>query len=408
MKKKIKELAIFSGKPAFEKQLHIGSPNIGDREQLFDRIGSILDRRWLTNDGPLVREFEKRAASIIGAKHCIAVSNATSAIEITARALGLKGEVIIPSFTFIATAHALQWQGIKPVFCDIDAHTRCIDPREAEKLITPRTTAIMGVHLWARTCDIDALSGIAKKHNLRLIFDAAQAFGCSYKGRMVGGFGDAEIFSFHATKFLNTFEGGAVATCHDDLARKVRMMRNFGFSDYDNVGHIGINAKMTEIAAAMGLTGLESMKEFIEVNYRNHKEYQEGLKDIPGISLLAYGQREKSSYHYVVCELDDAAGGISRDQLVDILWAENVLARRYFYPGCHRQQPYRSDLHYSNVHLPETERAAQCVFLLPTGTAVNTDDIRKICRIIRLVAGHGYEVRERLSCYDKGRIYAAA
>ena len=252
MKQAVEQLALFGGRPAFDEPLHVGRPNIGNREQLLARFNDMLDRRWLSNNGRYVQEFEQRIATLLGVRHCIAMCNATVALEIAIRALGLHGEVIVPSYTFIATAHALQWQQITPVFCDVDAHTHNIDPARVEALITPRTTGIVGVHVWGNTCDLLALEEIARRHKLRLLYDAAHAFACSWGGRMIGNFGDAEVFSFHATKFLNTFEGGAVVTNDDQLAHIIRLMKNFGFVNYDQVEYIGTNGKMSEIAAAMG------------------------------------------------------------------------------------------------------------------------------------------------------------
>ena len=218
MVKKVEELRIFGGTPAFSEKLHVGRPNIGNRGRLLERINDILDKRWLTNAGPYVQELEQRVAEIAGTRHCIAMCNGTVALEIAIRASGLRGEVIVPSMTFVATAHALQWQEITPVFCDIDPQTYNLDPHSVEKMITPRTTGIIGVHLFGRPCDIEALDRIARQHNLKLLYDAAHALGCSYHGRPIGSFGDAEMFSFHATKFLNTFEGGAIVTNDDGLA----------------------------------------------------------------------------------------------------------------------------------------------------------------------------------------------
>ena len=211
---KTSDLAVFSGIPGFSTPLYVGRPNIGDREQILARIGDLLDRRWLTNNGPLVQELEGRLTAYLGVKHCILMCNATVALEIAIRALGMKGEVLVPSFTFVATAHALQWQEITPVFCDIDPRTHSLDPASVERLITPRTTGILGVHLWGRPCAVEQLTTIARDRGLKLLFDSSHAFGCSHRGHMIGGFGDAEVFSFHATKFFNTFEGGAII-CHD-------------------------------------------------------------------------------------------------------------------------------------------------------------------------------------------------
>jgi len=397
MKAYIDNLAIFGGTPTFSEKLHVGRPNIGSRDRLLARVDDILERRWLTNNGPYVRELEHKISESMNVQHCIAMCNGTVALEIAIRAMGLSGEVIVPSMTFIATAHALQWQEIRPVFCDIDPKTYNIDPNRIEDMITPRTTGIIGVHLFGRPCDIEALTEIANRRNLKLLFDAAHAFGCSYKGHMIGSFGNAEVFSFHATKFFNTFEGGAIVTNDNALAAKIQLMKNFGFAGYDNVIYIGTNGKMSEVSAAMGLTGLESLKEFIKVNRRNYRQYKSELKDIPGIQLMPYDEREKCNYHYIIMAIDKRDTGVSRDQMIDILHAENILARRYFYPGCHNMEPYRSYFPHAKLVLPETEKLVRRVIALPTGTAIGTQEIDQICHIIRLVAEHGREVRERLT-----------
>lgn len=389
-------LAILGGSPAFTEKLHVGRPNIGDRAALLTRVNEMLDRGWLSNNGPLVQAFEQRIAEFLGAKHCIAMCNATVALEITARALELHGEVIVPSFTFIATAHALQWQEITPVFCDVESSTHNLDPAKVEAMITPRTTGIMGVHVWGRPCAVEALDEISRRYKLKLIFDAAHAFGCSHNGQMIGNFGQAEVFSFHATKFFNTFEGGAVVTNDDGLAKKIRLMTNFGFADYDKVIYIGTNGKMSEVAAAMGLTGLESLDVFIAANHRNYEAYRVGLKDIPGIYLITYDETERCNYQYVIVEVDEAATGLSRDDLVRTLHAENVLARRYFYPGCHEMEPYRSYFPHARLLLPATERLSKRVMSLPTGTAVAPAQVSMICQIIRQAVENASELRFRL------------
>ena len=396
MKLHINELAVFGGSPAFPEPLHVGRPNIGDRERLLERINNLLDRKWLTNDGPYVQEFERRIMGITGVKHCIAMCSGTVAMEIAIRALGLTDEVVVPAFTFVATAHALQWQEITPVFCDVNLQTHNIDPSRIERVITHRTTGIIGVHLWGRPCDVAALTAVARRHNLKLLFDAAHAFGSSYEGGMIGNFGDAEVFSFHATKFVNTFEGGAIVTNEDHLATKIRLMKNFGFDGYDSVIYVGTNGKMSEVAAAMGLTSLESLEQFVAVGYRNYKEYEAQLNDVPGIRLLTHSETERCNYQYIVLEVDAAVAQISRDTLHQILWAEGVLARRYFYPGCHRMEPYRSVGRYAPGALHNTDCLAECVLCLPTGMAVAVDDISEICQILRLAVAHGAEIRKRL------------
>jgi dTDP-4-amino-4,6-dideoxygalactose transaminase len=396
-KTRIENLAILGGQPAFSETLHVGRPNIANRDRLLERINDMLDRRWLTNNGPYVQEFERRIAEFIGVKHCIAVCNATVGLEIAIRAIGFKGEVLVPSFTFIATAHALQWQEITPVFCDVDPVTHNIDPAKVERMITPKTSGILGVHVWGRACDISSLENIARKHNLKLLFDAAHAIGCSYGGQMIGSFGQAEVFSFHATKFLNSFEGGAIVTNNDELAQKIRWMTNFGFSGYDNVTYLGTNGKMTEICAAMGLTGLEDIENLISVNYRNYQDYQRELSGVPGIRMISYNESERNNFQYIILEIDSEVAGISRDSLVKILHGENILARKYFYPGCHEMEPYRSLFPHAGLLLPETEKLVKKVISLPNGTAVDSAHIKGICEIICFAAKHGEAIEKRLS-----------
>ncbi len=218
----------------------------------------------------------------------------------------------MPALTYVATPHALQWQRITPVFCDVDPGTQNLDPREVEALITPRTTAIIGVHLWGRPCEVEQLTDLAARFGLKLLFDAAHAFACSAGGRFIGNFGVAETFSFNATKFLNTFEGGAVVTNDDALAHRIRLMSSLGFIEDDQVVSLGMNGKMNEVAAAMGLTGLESLEEFVSANRRNYYLYRSGLEGAPGLKLLAYDEAERSNYQYIVLEIEREVG-IRRD-----------------------------------------------------------------------------------------------
>ncbi len=390
-------LAILGAAPAFPELLHVGRPNIGDREQFLLRVNDMLDRRWLTNDGPFVKEFESRIAEYVGVKHCVAICNATVGLEIAARALDLKGEVIVPSFTFVATAHALQWQGITPVFGDMDPRTHNLSPDAIERLITPKTTGILGVHVWGRACDPEALEAIGRKHGLKVMYDAAHAFGCSHSGKMIGSFGSCEVFSFHATKFLNSFEGGAIVTNDDELAEKARLTRNFGFSQTGRIDCAGINAKMTEICAAMGLTSLEAIDELIAINRRNYEAYREDLLDLPGVSLISYDPAERHNYQYIVVDLDPDLVPLCRDELVTVLQAENVLARKYFWPGCHQVEPYASLQPEASLLLPKTERMVTRTLLLPTGQAIDRDAVKTICKIIRTALSQADRVRESLA-----------
>jgi dTDP-4-amino-4,6-dideoxygalactose transaminase len=380
------DLAINGAPPAFEEPVHVGRPNIGSREAFMKLAGEIFDNRWLTNNGPKVQEFEQRVADYHDVRHCVAMCNGTVALEIAIRALGFEGEVIIPSYTFIATAHALHWQAITPVFADIDPATHTLDVEAVKRMITPRTTGIIGVHLWGRIFAVEALESIANEHGLKLMFDAAHAFGCSYKGTMVGRFGDCEVLSFHATKFFNTFEGGAVLTNDDELAGAMRLMRNFGFSGMDNVIYPGTNGKMTEVVAAMGLVNLAEINNFVDANYRNYQVFKGELSSLPNINMLYFDEAERNNYQYVVIEVGEECP-LSRDEIIKALHAENILARRYFWPGCHNMKPYRDLYPHSGLLLPNTKQVADRVIVLPTGTAMDAEMVRTVVSVIRVLLG---------------------
>ena len=356
----------------------VGRPNIGDRTILIDRINAILDSGRLTNNGPIVQEFERRIAEYVGVSHAIVVTNATIGLEIAARALGLHGEVVVPSYTFVATAHALSWQGITPVFADIDPETHNLDPAAVEAQITERTTGIIAVHLWGRPADVDGLADVAARHGVELMFDSAHAFGCSRGGTMIGGFGRCEVFSFHATKFLNSFEGGAIVTNDAELAKKARLMRNFGFAGTDKVVCEGTNGKMPEICAAMGLTSLEAIGEIIDANRRNYETYAKMLGEAESVELLQYDPEELNNYQYIVAIVESEE---RRDWIVEALRTRGTMARKYFWPGVHNMGPYNS--HPQRTMLPNTADVAAKVAVLPTGPSVSVDTIAKVCEVVR-------------------------
>lgn len=393
---KIEELTLFGAPPAFDSPLHVGKPNIGNRQALMSRISDILENGWLTNYGPMVKQFESALAGHIGVRHCVVMCNGTIALEIAIRALELKGEVIVPSFTFIATAHALQWQEITPVFADIDPSTHSLDPNSVEAMITPRTTGIIGVHLWGRPCQIEALQSIADRYHLALLFDASHAFTCTHHGIKIGNFGHCEVFSFHATKFFNCFEGGAVVTNDSELAAKMRLMKNFGFAGYDNVIYPGTNGKMTEICAAMGLTNLDSIDEFRKANKRNYDAYAKGLNAIQGLRLISYDETETCNYQYIVVEVGTEFP-LSRDAIIAVFHAENILARKYFWPGCHRMLPYRAYYPHAGMLLPHTTEVSQRIIVLPTGVHMDEHKIGIIISIFDLIRRDPEAVRKKLA-----------
>ena len=363
--------------------LHVGAPNVGDRAYFNQLVDQMFERRWFTNDGCVVKELEAKLRSYLGVKHCFAVCNATNGLQLAYRALNLTGEVILPSFTFVATAHAAQWCGLTPVFADVDRDHHTICPHSIESLITEKTSAIVGVHLWGNPCDTKAIEDLAHKHGLAVVYDAAHAFACSKDDQMVGNFGDCEVFSFHATKFFNTFEGGAITTNDDALAERLALLKNFGFAGMDTVVDLGTNAKMPEICAAMGLSLLPCLDQLLERNQHNHQLYRAHLEQIPGLRLLTYDHLQQTNWQYVVIEIDESRFRVSRDELVAQLHAQQIRARRYFYPGCHRMEPYRSMARNQNLTLPHTETLCNRVICLPTGSAIDESDIERVCRVIR-------------------------
>jgi dTDP-4-amino-4,6-dideoxygalactose transaminase len=396
-KKTIDDLAIFGGNPLFDEPLHVGRPNVGDIEATLSRFRDILETRRFTNFGPYVREFEQRICEFTGAKHCVSACNATIGLEIASRAAGFQDEIIVPAFTFVATAHAMAWQGMRPVFCDIDPETHNIDPEQVEQLITSNTGGICATHLWGQPCNIDALEAIAKRHSIPLIFDAAHAFGSTYNGSRIGNFGDAEVFSFHATKVISTFEGGAIVTNSPELAEKARLMTNFGFSGQDNVIYLGTNGKMSEVSAAMGLSMLDALPDISRRNRENHRLYAERLKDISGISLTTDPESQTNTHQYVVTEVTGDAFGLTRDELLTILKAENILARRYFYPGCANMAPYATTepLDHGTGNLPRTSEACEKTLILPTGPSATEEIIRALTALVALIAENAEQVQQR-------------
>lgn len=359
--------------------LHVGRPNLGSRAMFDQLVDEVWTRRWLTNDGELVRRFEADIARRTRTRHCIAVANATIGLQIAALATGMKGKVITPAFTFVATAHALELSGMKPLLCDVDARTHNLDVAKARELgESTKVGGILPVHLWGRPCDTRGLDRLARELDVPIVYDAAHAFGCSTADKPIGSFGDAEVFSFHATKFLNTAEGGAITTNNDEVAAQLRLLRNFGFAGYDKVVALGTNAKMSELHAALGLTNLASMPGFVRRNKANHALYTQLLADVPGIDIVPYASAH--NHQYVIVNVDARRTSVSRDDLVANLWRHGILARRYFTPGIHRMIPYSTRRH---AKLPVTEMLASNLMALPNGMAMQAKDVRRVCLSVR-------------------------
>lgn len=392
MKHGTHDLALFGGPPAFLQNRRVGRPNQGDRRRFLERMNRVLDNEWLSNMGPLMYEFETRVADLAGVRHCVSLCNATVALQMLVGDVATGGvpgdEVIVPALTFPATAHAVRWRGLRPVICDVDPVTGLIDPDRAEALITPRTRAIIGVHLWGQACDVRRLEKIAESNKLRLFFDAAPALGCTHGDTPIGSFGDAEVFSFHATKVVNTFEGGAIVTDDDALAERMRTARNFGFGRDGRVEQLGTNGKLNEAAAAMGLTSLDALEDNIAHNRANYEAYLAALARIPGVRSLEYDARHRNNHHYMMITVEERTAGLNRDLLLDVLRAENILAQPYFPQAMHQLEPYTSE---SAVPLPHAEALCGQLLALPTGPGVSAADVEVISDVVRAAVAHGSE-----------------
>ena len=365
--------------------LHVGRPNIGDSEAFVEAARDILASAWLTNNGAYVQRLENEIQQYLGVKHVVAVCNGTLGLQILlSAAIDRVGEVIVPDFTFIATAQAVSASGHRVVIADVDEASHCLSPLSVERLIGPDTVGILGVHLWGNQCFVDEFRQIADRHGIRLLFDASHAFGSRFKGRAIGCFGDAEVFSFHATKVFNTFEGGAIVTNDDELADRCRKMRNFGFIGTDNVECLGTNAKMTEISAAMGLVNLNQVDQFIADNRHKYVMYKKYEDHILGLKVLEPGPGMESNHHYVVARVDEDVFGASRDHIVDVLWSHGVRARRYFYPGVSNTPPYQWQ---QNAPASVSQCLCKTLIIFPTGPSVTEEDIERIAFILLGLVG---------------------
>jgi dTDP-4-amino-4,6-dideoxygalactose transaminase len=392
----LEDIAFFGGKPLFGAPLHVGRPNEINSDVLLDHIRGVLARQWLTNDGPMVRHLEMRLADFLDVSHCVLVANATMGIQLVARAMKLKGAVLLPAFTFVGTCSALAWIGLRPVLCDVEPRTHNLSPADALRKAGPDTGGILGVHLWGRPCNIAGLERVARKLDVPLFFDSAHAIGCSYHGEPLARFGRASVFSLHATKCVNALEGGVIATNDLELSAQVRLLRNFGFADEDQVDVVGVNAKMNEFSAAMGLTSLDGYEKVKEHNRQIHGAYVQSLADLSKVKLVSADGGEAWNYHYAILELDEQDGAW-RDALFEILTAENVFVRRYFRPGLHRLGAYAQAGSVPTGGLRVTEKLAETLLALPTGTQMTTQDAATIGALITFCFRHRGEIERCLA-----------
>jgi len=389
------DLACFGGTPAAENPLHVNRPNTGDRAAFDALVDGIFTSRWFTNAGPLVDRFEAELADFLGVDHVVVMSSGTTALDVLIRAMDLQDEVVLPSYTFISSPHILMRAGITPVFCDIEPDHWNIDPAACVRAITPQTSAILATHIWGRAADIEALEQIAEAHGLALIFDAAHGFGCTRKGQKIARFGQAEVFSFQANKAFHCGEGGAVTTNDADLAARLRRERSFGFIAFDEVAGLGTNAKLPELSAALGLTNLAAFPTHVARARDVWQRYAQGLRHMPGFALQPYDGPEIYNQQYVAGLIaPDCA--LSRDEIITILHAENVLARRYFYPGCHAMRPYNSLYPGLNQTLPVTCDISDRVLVLPGGAAISDAEVDLVCGLMRRIMEHAPAIAAQL------------
>lgn len=390
-------LAILGGKPAFSHTIPVGQLNFPDWDKFEAAFRDIFSRQYYTNQGPLVEQLEERLQQFLGVKHVICMTNATIALMIAAKALSLTGKVICPAYTFIATAQSLSWAGLEPVFCDVDLISHQMSVEKAASLIDEDVSAILGVHLWGNSCKPRQFEELADRKNIKIYFDAAQAFGCRFGETYVSQFGELEVFSFHATKILSATEGGCVCTNNDYLASRLRNVRSsYGAREPVDVPLTG-NGRMSEAQAAMALLSLEDYPAMQTRNQRFFELYKELLSSIPGLYVVGPDDGDISNYQYIVVEVSSKEFGLTRNELVEVLKAENVSSRKYFSPGVHRSIPY-AEIYpkYLNA-LPVTDYLCERVMQLPSGSDVTEEKIGIICHIIKSAQEQAHLLKQELA-----------
>lgn len=370
--------------PTFRKLLPIVVPEGVPGEEFLEEVRGILASKQLTN-GAYVRKFEEAAAGYLGVAHCVAVASCTAGLLLVLKALDLRGEVILPSFTFHATAHAVVWNGLTPVFADCDAKTFCVSPQAVRAQLSSRTGVILAVHLFGNPTAVKELEEIAGELQIPLLFDAAHAFGSLSHGDHVGGFGTAEVFSFSPTKLVVGGEGGLVATRDALLAERLRAARNYGDAGNSDPEILGVNARMSEINAAMarhGLTGLEA-----RIARRNEirLRYERKLGDVAGLRFQEVAEGGRSTCKDFSVIVDEKEFGHSRDWLLELLHVENIGARKYFWPPVHRQKLYSAM--WDGRGLPVTDLVSDGVVSLPIYSSLTDESVDKVCEVIRRAQG---------------------
>jgi dTDP-4-amino-4,6-dideoxygalactose transaminase len=365
-----------------ETSVFVTQPALPPLEEFTELLREIWENKILTNNGPFHQRFEKELAEYLGVKYISLFSNGTMALMTALQALKITGEVITTPFSFVATTHSLWWNNIKPVFADIDSTTLNIDPWKVEAAITPQTTAIMPVHVYGNPCNLNELNRIADTYGLKVIYDAAHAFGVKVDGNSVLNFGDLSILSFHATKVFNTIEGGAII-CHDEKTKKrIDYLKNFGFVDETTVIEPGINAKMNEVQAAFGLLQLKHIDENIAKRKAVANLYRKHLSNIKGIRFLNDVEHVTHTYSYFPILIDEKEYGKTRDELYEELKRNSIFSRRYFYPLISQFPSYRGLSSATPENLPVAEQVSKQVICLPIYPELGVSEIERIIKIL--------------------------
>lgn len=348
-------------------------------------IAPLWESRWLTNRGVKAREFEQRLNEYLGVDNSVLFANGHLALEMLLQAMELDGEVITTPFTFASTTHAIVRQGLTPVFADIKADDYTIDPESVEALITPRTSAIVAVHVYGTLCDVDALQDIADRHGLKLIYDAAHAFGVERGGVGSATFGDASMFSFHATKVFHSIEGGLAVVKDTQLAERLWQLQNFGLTGPETIGYVGGNAKMNEFAAAMGLCNLRMLDGEIAKRAATERIYREQLSEVEGIDFLGVADGTRANHAYLPIRVRPETFGADRDRVHEVLGAHNVLSRKYFYPLVTDFDCYRD--RFDSAATPVAKQAAGEVLTLPMYADLTRSDVERVCKGVLAARG---------------------
>jgi len=366
-----------------DKPVFVTQPAMPPLEEFTGYLKQIWDSRILTNNGPFHQQFEKELAGYLGVKHISLFSNGTLALVTALQALRITGEVITTPFSFVATTHALWWNNIKPVFVDIEPDYFTIDPGKIDAAITPQTTALLPVHVYGNPCNINEIQKIADIHNLKVIYDAAHAFGVRINGNSILNFGDLSILSFHATKTFNTFEGGAIISPDEKTKKRVDFLKNFGFADEVTVTEPGINAKMNELQSAFGLVQLKHVNEYIARRKAIAELYREKLEGIKGIRVLYDIEGTDHSYTYFPVLIDSELYGSSRDDVYEKLKSYNIFGRRYFYPLISRFPIYRGLPSADKNNLRVAGRISEQVLCLPIFPDLKNEVTEMICDLFK-------------------------